>query len=105
MSDGDVASKIIPFLKDAMKSDFTPEDELLFLALGGSGEIGMIATTGNVPIGYYKDPEKTRQTFVTDTRGRRYSIPGDFATVEPDAAAVDALLLQAWLKLKPEAME
>lgn len=24
-----------------MKSDFTPEDELLFLALGGSGEIGM----------------------------------------------------------------
>jgi ribonuclease J len=24
-----------------MKNDFTPEDELLFLALGGSGEIGM----------------------------------------------------------------
>ena len=24
-----------------MKKDFTPEDELLFLALGGSGEIGM----------------------------------------------------------------
>ena len=24
-----------------MKQDFTPEDELLFLALGGSGEIGM----------------------------------------------------------------
>jgi len=24
-----------------VKKDFTPEDELLFLALGGSGEIGM----------------------------------------------------------------
>ena len=24
-----------------MKKDMTPEDELLFLALGGSGEIGM----------------------------------------------------------------
>ena len=24
-----------------MRKDFTPEDELLFLALGGSGEIGM----------------------------------------------------------------
>ena len=35
------------------------------------------------PIGYYKDPEKSAATFqVID--GVRYSIPGDFATVDAD---------------------
>ena len=35
------------------------------------------------PIGYYKDPEKSAATFqVID--GQRYSIPGDFATVDAD---------------------
>jgi len=49
----------------------------------GSGETGMVALKGRVPIGYYKDPEKTAATFqVID--GQRYSIPGDFATVEAD---------------------
>ncbi len=49
----------------------------------GSGEIGRVARSGNVPIGYYKDPAKTAQTFVT-IDGVRYSIPGDFALVEAD---------------------
>lgn len=34
-------------------------------------------------MGYYKDPEKTAATFL-EVDGRRYSIPGDFATVESD---------------------
>ncbi len=38
---------------------------------------------GHQPIGYYKDPEKTAATFLT-VDGKRYSIPGDFATVEAD---------------------
>ncbi len=29
----------------------------------GSGVRGMIAKKGNIPVGYYKDEEKTRQTF------------------------------------------
>lgn len=49
----------------------------------GSGEIGMIAAGGNVPLGYYKDPEKSARTF-REIDGLRYSFPGDFATVEAD---------------------
>ncbi|MDQ3106380.1 MAG: AMP-binding protein, partial [Actinomycetota bacterium] len=49
----------------------------------GSGEVGMVAVKGRTPVGYYKDPEKSEKTFkVID--GSRYSVPGDFATVEAD---------------------
>ena len=47
------------------------------------GEIGRMARGGNVPIGYYKDPEKTAATFV-EVDGKRYSVPGDFARLELD---------------------
>jgi acyl-CoA synthetase (AMP-forming)/AMP-acid ligase II len=61
-------------------------DENLEPVQPGSGVIGKLAVAGNIPLEYYKDPEKTRQTFVTDKRGKRFSIPGDFATVEADGA-------------------
>jgi fatty-acyl-CoA synthase len=49
----------------------------------GSGDVGVIALPGYLPVGYYKDPEKTARTFrVLD--GARYTIPGDFATVDAD---------------------
>ena len=49
----------------------------------GSGEVGMVAVKGRTPVGYYKDPEKSERTFkVID--GDRYSVPGDYATVEAD---------------------
>ncbi len=51
----------------------------------GSGEMGMIATSGLVPLGYYKDPQKSAATF-REIDGVRYSFPGDFATVEADGA-------------------
>jgi acyl-CoA synthetase (AMP-forming)/AMP-acid ligase II len=55
------------------------------LAQPGSGEIGMVGVKGRLPMGYYKDPEKTAKTFrVID--GVRYSIPGDYATVEADGS-------------------
>ncbi|RMF22121.1 MAG: acyl-CoA synthetase, partial [Deltaproteobacteria bacterium] len=45
----------------------------------GSGERGRVARSGAIPVGYYKDPEKTAETFpVID--GVRYSMPGDYAT-------------------------
>jgi len=49
----------------------------------GSGEIGRLANGGAIPLGYYKDPAKTKETFPT-IGGRRWSIPGDYATVESD---------------------
>ena len=49
----------------------------------GSGEVGLMALRGRVPLGYYKDEEKSARTFrVID--GARWSIPGDWATVEAD---------------------
>ena len=51
----------------------------------GSGEAGMVAVTGNLPVGYYKDDEKTARTFpVID--GVRWSIPGDWVKVEADGS-------------------
>lgn len=49
----------------------------------GSGEPGFIARAGAIPVGYYKDPEKTAKTFPT-INGVRYSVPGDWCTVETD---------------------
>ena len=49
----------------------------------GSGEAGRVAVRGHLPLGYYKDPEKTAATFpVID--GIRYSVPGDLATIGDD---------------------
>ena len=39
--------------------------------------------TGFIPSGYFHDPVKTAETFPT-LRGRRWSIPGDWATVDAD---------------------
>lgn len=49
----------------------------------GSGEAGFIARGGAVPLGYYKDEEKTAKTYRT-INGVRYAIPGDWCTVEAD---------------------
>ncbi|GAK45904.1 acyl-CoA synthetase [Tepidicaulis marinus] len=51
----------------------------------GSGKPGFIAIPGNIPVGYYKDEEKTAKTFRT-VGGVRYSIPGDWCTVEEDGS-------------------
>lgn len=51
----------------------------------GSGARGLLAVGGPIPIGYYKDPVKTAETFRT-FGGRVWSVPGDFATVESDGS-------------------
>jgi fatty-acyl-CoA synthase len=51
----------------------------------GSGEMGKIATSSFVPLGYYKDEEKSAATF-REIDGVRYSFPGDYATVEADGS-------------------
>lgn len=50
----------------------------------GSGEIGFIAAGGAfVPVGYYKDPEKSAKTFRV-INGQRYAFIGDMGTIEAD---------------------
>ena len=47
------------------------------------GVIGRLARRGHVPLGYYRDPEKSAATFpVID--GVRWSVPGDHARIEDD---------------------
>jgi acyl-CoA synthetase (AMP-forming)/AMP-acid ligase II len=47
------------------------------------GAVGRLARSGSVPLGYYKDPEKSARTFI-EIDGTRYSVPGDFARIEAD---------------------
>lgn len=48
------------------------------------GGVGRLARSGHIPLGYYKDPEKTAAAFVTDPRGVRWVLPGDFAELHED---------------------
>ena len=50
----------------------------------GDDRTGRLARTGHIPLGYYKDPEKTAATFPVDRHGRRWSVPGDSATIDAD---------------------
>jgi len=49
----------------------------------GSGVVGKLARSGNIPIEYYRDPAKTAETFI-ERDGVRYAMPGDFAMLEED---------------------
>jgi fatty-acyl-CoA synthase len=53
----------------------------------GSGEIGLVAAGGNVPLGYFKDEEKSARTFKV-INGERYSFPGDLAMVADDGSLI-----------------
>lgn len=51
----------------------------------GSGQVGRVAFTGRLPLGYFRDDVKTAATFRT-IGGVRHSFTGDFASVESDGA-------------------
>ena len=51
----------------------------------GDGRVGMLANSGYIPIGYYKDEAKTAATFPT-INGVRYAVPGDLASVDADGS-------------------
>jgi 3-oxocholest-4-en-26-oate---CoA ligase len=51
----------------------------------GDGKVGLLANSGQIPLGYYKDEAKTAATFpVID--GVRYAVPGDLASVDADGS-------------------
>lgn len=47
------------------------------------GEVGWLARGGHVPLGYYKDPEKSATIF-REVDGERYVVAGDYARLEDD---------------------
>jgi 3-oxocholest-4-en-26-oate---CoA ligase len=53
----------------------------------GSDEIGVVAAGGFVPIGYFKDPDKSARTFRT-IDGVRYAVAGDLAQVAADGSLI-----------------
>ncbi len=78
-SKGNAASTAV-FQLGATVHVFTEDDRRV---APGSDETGFVAISGFVPVGYYKDPEKSARTFRT-IEGVRYSVPGDFARVNAD---------------------
>jgi acyl-CoA synthetase (AMP-forming)/AMP-acid ligase II len=64
---------------------FEPGSDMIVIGADGGpaqpGQVGTVATTGFLPVGYLGDPNKTAQTFrMID--GRRYAVTGDEARVE-----------------------
>lgn len=58
-------------------------DDDLNVVEPGSGKIGRLARSGRIPVGYFNDPVKTASTFF-EHDGKRWVIPGDYATVDAD---------------------
>jgi fatty-acyl-CoA synthase len=54
--------------------------------MAGSGQVGHLARSGHIPLGYYKDEAKTAATFLVDPDGKRWVVPGDFATIDDDGS-------------------
>jgi 3-oxocholest-4-en-26-oate---CoA ligase len=51
--------------------------------IAGVGETGFIARTGNTPIGYYNDPEKSAEVFQM-IEGKLWAVSGDAARLDED---------------------
>jgi len=83
MTKGGTAMKSGPTV--SVLGDTVVFDEDMVPVVPGSGTIGKIARTGNIPVGYYNDPVKTAEVFI-HVDGVRYVMPGDFATIEEDGS-------------------
>ncbi len=77
---GQGAAPALRFTADERTTVF---DDDLRPVTPGSGAVGRLATKGRVPVGYYRDPEKSARTFVT-VDGVRWALPGDMATIDAD---------------------
>ena len=59
------------------------EDNRILELESNVGKVGRLGRGGSVPVGYYKDPEKSAATFL-EIDGQRYSVPGDYARIETE---------------------
>ncbi|MGJ3507630.1 acyl-CoA synthetase [Enemella sp. A6] len=71
----------------APKPSVTVLDENLRPVEPGSGDLGYVARTGHIPMGYYGDEERTARTFPV-IEGQRWVILGDMAEIEPDGTII-----------------
>lgn len=76
----------------------------------GAPDVGRIARTGRIPLGYYNDPITTARTFPTDADGRRWALSGDYGTRAADGSIVllgrgSAVINTAGEKVYPEEVE
>ena len=72
-------------LPDASRFNVNEETTVLddHLRAALPGVVGRLARRGHIPLGYYKDPDKTAATFL-EVDGVRWSVPGDHAVIEAD---------------------
>jgi acyl-CoA synthetase (AMP-forming)/AMP-acid ligase II len=88
---GAMGNKLSAESGDSDQPRFTVGENMVVLddndkpVAAGSGVIGRLAKKGRVPLGYYKAPEKSAETFV-EIDGERWAIPGDMASVESDGS-------------------
>ena len=83
MQDKDSISSDGPVVGLGPASVVIDDDGHVLDLAGNVGKIGRLGRGGSVPVGYYKDPEKSAKTFL-EIDGARYSVPGDFARIETD---------------------
>ncbi|GAB18565.1 fatty-acid--CoA ligase [Gordonia effusa NBRC 100432] len=86
-NDGEITLDENGNLKTAPTEKMMVVDER-FNQITTPNEVGMIARIGNVPLGYYKDEEKSARTFPTLADGRRISVLGDMGYLEEDGSIV-----------------
>jgi fatty-acyl-CoA synthase len=101
-----VATETAKFTQNATTKVFTDDGREV---TPGSDEVGMVAAGGFVPLGYFKDAEKTARTFRT-IDGVRYSFPGDLAQVAADGTLIllgrgSQLINSGGEKIFPEEVE
>jgi acyl-CoA synthetase (AMP-forming)/AMP-acid ligase II len=66
-----------------MDDNTTVFDENNKVVEPGSGQIGRLARSGHLPLGYWGDPVKTAKTFF-EIDGKRWVMPGDMAQINDD---------------------
>ncbi|MET0133045.1 MAG: AMP-binding protein [Kibdelosporangium sp.] len=99
LADGRFALAAVARVLDENDQDIVP----------GSGQIGVLASAGPLPVGYLGDPERSARTWrVID--GVRYSMPGDLASLDVDGRLVllgrgDGVVNTGGEKVFPEEVE
>ncbi|MGE5287516.1 MAG: AMP-binding protein [Micromonosporaceae bacterium] len=76
-----------PVLRSVPRFDLTPDVMIVDDQMRPCqvGQVGLVARSGRVPLGYLNDPERTAATF-KEINGKRWVITGDTARVEDDGS-------------------
>jgi fatty-acyl-CoA synthase len=81
---GEAATKTATFALGPTCAVFTEDGRRV---VPGSGERGLVAVGGFIPLGYFRDEAKTAQTFRM-FEGQRWSVPGDWAEIAADGSLI-----------------